>query len=114
MGTGIYRFEKDQLKVFREAVVDSRAGSLLSKAIAEVTESGHFRLGQPSRAKVPRGFDPNHERAEFLRHEGLTVTWEGPLPQEIGTSAFLDWCETRCEQLLPVEQWLTKQVVGAG
>ncbi len=76
LGAGMHRFEKPQLDVFRNAVVDQRAGKALAKAVAEIRAAGPYEIGGATRKSVPRGFDPAHERAEYLLHEGLFAGFE--------------------------------------
>ena len=108
VGAGMHRFDKVQADAFRHAVV-GRAGHRLGTAIHDVKEAG-FSVAEPTRKKVPKGFDGDHPRANLLRHDGLTVTWEGRPPKEVRTAAFVDWCETKYRDLLPIEQWLLKNV----
>jgi uncharacterized protein (DUF2461 family) len=65
--TGMYGFPKPLLKAFREAVVDDELGGELDSAIMAVRAAGAYEIGGEHYKKVPRGFDPDHPRADLLR-----------------------------------------------
>jgi uncharacterized protein (TIGR02453 family) len=116
LGAGIHRFEKPQLEAFRRAVLDRKRGRALAAVLVQVIEAdeyaGDYVVGGATRQTVPRGFDPQHERAPLLRHEGLYATWEEPLPPEARQPAFVDFCEQHFRSLAPLSKWLMANVVG--
>jgi uncharacterized protein (TIGR02453 family) len=110
LGAGMHRFEKAQLDAFRSAVVDPRAGKALAKTIAEVQAAGDFKIGGAARKSVPRGFDPTHERAALLLHEGLFASWEGDAGAVVRSADFVDFCLGHFKAMWPVSKWLLKEV----
>jgi len=109
LGAGLHHFDKTQLAAFREAVLDERAGSALEALLRKLTAAG-YTPGGPERKTVPRGFDKAHPRAALLLHEGLHAAWEGPVPREARSAAFVAWCAKHCARLHPVSAWLHAHV----
>jgi uncharacterized protein (TIGR02453 family) len=105
LGSGIHRFEPAQLERFRNAVIDARTGKALA-AVLKTLASKSYELGKPDRKTVPRGFPADHERADLLRHDGLTVMHEAALPRELHSTAFVEYCVAHYKSLVPVHRWL--------
>jgi uncharacterized protein (TIGR02453 family) len=72
VGAGMHHFESDALKKYRAAVGDAKKGADLAKIIASVKKAG-LDVGGVGYKKVPRGFEPDHPRAELLKHDSLHV-----------------------------------------
>lgn len=106
MGTGNYMFMGDQLERYRQAVADSRRGAALEKAIKKVKATGDYGIAGEHYKRVPRGYDPNHPRAALLRYNSLYAYQETPLPEELYSAEFIDYCFSRCVDVLPVHKWL--------
>lgn len=63
-------------------------------------------IGGATRKQVPRGFDADHGRAPLLLHEGLWAGFEGKIPREARSAAFVDFCAEHCRAMFPVSRWL--------
>ncbi len=83
LGTGIHSFSKPTLAAYREAIVNPPEGSALINAIRRVEQAGPYEMGGDSYKRVPTGYDPDSERAEFLKRKGLFAQIEGPIPHNI-------------------------------
>ncbi|MBN1883270.1 MAG: DUF2461 domain-containing protein [Deltaproteobacteria bacterium] len=113
LGAGIYMFEKPALEEYRRSVVHPVYGPNLDDAIEAlgggVQGNGGCGLYPGARYKrVPRGYDPDHERAELLLNKGLTAGDDGPIPSELFTPVLLDYCMARYEKMLPLHRWLVE------
>jgi len=113
LGAGIYMFEKPALEEYRKSVVHPVHGPRLVEAIdaleGEVEGSGGCGLYKGERYKrVPRGYDPDHERADLLLNKGLVAGDDGPIPPELITPGLLDYCMVRYEKMLPLHRWLVE------
>ncbi len=108
----MHRFEKAQLEAFRAAVVDPRAGKALAKAIKEMRDAGPYTIGGATRKSVPRGFDPAHERAEYLLNEGLFAGFETEDTAIAETPGFVDFCIGHFKAMWPISRWLLKEVTA--
>jgi uncharacterized protein (TIGR02453 family) len=112
LGAGMHRFEKTQLEAYRSAIVDARGGKALVKAIKDVGDAGPYTIGGATRKAVPRGFDPTHERAEYLLHEGLFAGFETEDTAVAETPGFLDFCTGHFKAMWPISRWLLKEVTA--
>ena len=113
LGAGIYLFEKSALEEYRNSVVHPVHGPKLVQAIdalgGDVQGSGGCGLYPGERYKrVPRGYDPDHERADLLLNKGLVAGDDGQIPPELYTSALLEYCMVRYEKMLPLHRWLVE------
>jgi len=106
LGAGMYRFEPPLLKMYRERVVDERTGKDLTVAVASVQRHGLYHFGDLKYAHVPRGFDPNHPNAEFLKYNGLYAGYETVIPPELFTKELVDYCFTIFKDVSPIHQWV--------
>jgi|SRR5579871_2677849 len=106
LGTGMHHFEKEPLERFRKAVLDEKTGSALSRAIAQLNKAG-YEVGGSYYKKVPRGLPADHPRAELLKHDGLHCGVENPIPKELFTPRFADYCFERFKAMTPLYDWLT-------
>jgi uncharacterized protein (DUF2461 family) len=85
---------------YREAVVDEKRGRALASAVEAVTAAG-AELGGATKKRVPRGFDPDRERADLLVHSGLYAGHELSVPPEAHAPAFPAFWVDRLERLPP-------------
>jgi uncharacterized protein (TIGR02453 family) len=107
LSAGIHRFEPAALAAYRAAVDDDRSGEALEVAIDDAMMLRGVKLGGQAYKRVPRAFDPDHPRAELLRHGALYVSGEWKLPRAASGPGFVGWVADRLEQIAPVERWLT-------
>jgi uncharacterized protein (TIGR02453 family) len=110
LGAGMHQFSKDQLGVYRDAVIHDRSGKALTKVVEQVRRA-RYEVGGATRKTVPRGFDASHPRASLLLYEGLHATWESEVPRSITTPKFVDECLTHFRAAAPVSTWLAQYVV---
>jgi uncharacterized protein (TIGR02453 family) len=106
IGGGIYIFNKNQLAAYRRTVDDDRRGGELVKILE--TARRHFPVPMQSGMykKVPRGYPPDHPRAELLKHQGLTVGEETPVPTSVHSARCLDYVYKRFEKMAGLQRWL--------
>jgi len=103
---GMHTFCKEHLAAYRDAVVNSSRGPALEQAISEVEKSGDYVVGGLHYKRVPRGFEPEHERAELLKYNGLYVWTENIPLQEIFIPDLVEACFQHCVAMRPIEKWL--------
>ena len=106
LGSGIHTFSKSQLAKYRECVDDPTRGKKLEDAITEVTSRGDYSIGEEHYKRVPRGYDPDHERARLLRFRGLITGEDTEIPEELFSASLVDYCMKRYEDMLPIHVWL--------
>ena len=108
---GMFGFGKEQLRAYREAVLDDTLGGALMDVVTAVTAGDQYEIMGAHYKRVPRGFDAEHERAEYLKFNHLYAHPRAPIPASVLTSAELvDVCLAHFEHMAPIEQWLVKAV----
>ena len=106
---GMFGFGKEQLAVYREAVLDETLGKELVEVVTAVTANGQHEILGEHYKKVPRGFDADHERADYLKFNHLYAHPKTAVSASVVTSPELvDVCMTHFEQMAPIQQWLVK------
>lgn len=103
---GKHTFPKHVLAAYRESVVHPDHGKRLDGLIKKITKDNSYTVGGEHYKKVPRGFDPSHKNAGYLRHSGLYLLYNAPVPPEFFTPKFLEFCFKRWSEMFPVYQWL--------
>ena len=104
---GMHGFPKPMLAAYRQAVADDRLGAELMAAVTAVQSAG-YTVGGEHYKRVPRGFDADHPRANWLRYAALFASSEN-IPANIVTSAnFIDVCFDHFEKMAPIQRWLVK------
>jgi uncharacterized protein (TIGR02453 family) len=107
LGAGVHGFEPPLLAKYRKAVASDKTGGELVQAVKAVEKKGVAVHGEHYK-RVPKGFAPDHPRAQLLKHAGLTVGSEAKVPRELKSEKFVDYCVERFRATLPVHQWLVK------
>jgi uncharacterized protein (TIGR02453 family) len=70
IGVGCYQFDANRFARWRRAVV-GKAGAELMKIMAGLQRRGYEPGPYESFARVPKGYEPDHPRAELLKYKGL-------------------------------------------
>lgn len=111
LGVGMYRFDKDMLETYRQSVIHPRSGKALVAAIAEVKAKGDYWIGEKTRKLMPRGYEADPERAEYLLYEGITAGTE--LPVEVASADdFVDRCLEHYANTWPIMRWVIAEVAN--
>ncbi|MBN1574633.1 MAG: DUF2461 domain-containing protein [Deltaproteobacteria bacterium] len=121
IGAGIYMFPKEHLDEYRRSVVHPTHGPKLAEAISEVEGGSSVKgdgrcglYGGERYKKVPRGYDPDHERAGLLLNKGLTAFAESPIPREFYSEAMVDYAFEYFVKMAPLHRWLVEMVERVG
>jgi uncharacterized protein (TIGR02453 family) len=107
LGAGQNGFEEATLTRYRKRVADDNTGSELAVNLKKLQKAGFESSGQHWK-RVPKGYDENHPRAELLKHNGLFVGAEMPIPAEFHTKAFPTLVMRHFRRFRPVVDWLIK------
>ncbi len=108
MYAGMHGFDKDMLAAYRLAVADDDLGVELLEAVSAVESAGDYEIGGEHYKRVPRGYDADHPRAKWLKHNGLFAT-SGDLDRTPVTSPDLpDIIFAHFQKMAPIQQWLVK------
>lgn len=105
---GLFGFSKPQLESYRQAVLDEAQGRALEEATAQVEAAGDYPLGGKELKRVPREYDADHPRAEWLKYKGLHV-FSPPIDLETAESVGLvEVAMGHFRNMAPVYHWLTR------
>ena len=108
LGGGLYMFPKRLIEPYRMRAADKKTGAALRKAIDRSVEAGGFRIGGSHYKRVPRGFDSDGPNAELLKHNGLYLYENMPLPKELYGPEIVDFCVERWKIMEPLHAWLVE------
>ena len=106
VAAGQYMMDGTQLASFRRAIVDDGQGGALQQLLRKLTRAGFGVGSHDTLQRVPRGFDPDHPRADLLKRKGLIVTFPA-LPRRLLVSRKLvDWLTVHAKRTVPLVEWL--------
>ncbi|MBL0217958.1 MAG: DUF2461 domain-containing protein [Myxococcales bacterium] len=109
VGVGTYMFDPERLARWRTQVA-GKAGVELATLIAKARKAGYEVGGHDDYKKVPKGFAPDHPRAELLKLRGLTAG-PGPIPRGLlHKPALADWLVEHGKALAPLVRWLNAKI----
>ena len=111
LGVGMYGFDKEQLESFRQSVIHPRSGKALLAAVAKVKRAGDYTVGGKTRKLMPRGFEADADRAEYLLYEGLYTSFSLPAETAAGTD-FAKVAAGHFKKMWPVGEWLLAEVAS--
>jgi uncharacterized protein (TIGR02453 family) len=106
---GCYRMSKDQLERYRAAVDDEKTGPPLAKIVKNLEAAG-FTLHGEQLKRAPRGYDPEHPRADLLRRKGLAAFQDHGTPDWLGTPRALEAVVGTWRATAPLSGWLSRHV----
>jgi len=105
LGCGNHRFDNPTLAAFRKAVADPIAGAALERAVSRI-EDADLTVDGVGYKRVPRGFDADHPRARFLKHNGLMTGLTLPISEEIHSGELVELLARHWERAAPIHHWL--------
>lgn len=110
VGCGYYMMAPDQLKKFRDAIVDDASGRELESRIGQAGKAGLSIASHDSLKTAPRGYPKDHPRADLLRHKGL-ITWKDwPVAAWLGTAQAKRRVVETLRAARPLMGWLDDNV----
>ena len=95
------------LAAYRAAVVDQELGDELERAIEAVRSEG-YQVGGEHYKRVPRGFDPDHPRADLLKYNTLHAWIMDLDPLLMTQPGFMDMAFVHWQKMAPLHRWLVK------
>jgi len=108
-GAGLYHMEGRTLDRYRAALSDEKKGKELGRMLAKLEKANMTFSAASSLKTAPRGTDPDHPRARFLKLKGLVAMFpEFPAPL-VKKRALLDWVVERGKAAAPLVRWLAHE-----
>ena len=104
--SGHYMMGPESLPRFRKAVAEDGRGQELVKLLARLGKKGFPYRTHGSYVRVPKGFDPDHPRAELLKMKGLTVGFPELPKGSLTSRKLVPWLVSCCKQTAPIVTWL--------
>ena len=114
LGAGTYFFDDAQLAKWRKLAAAEKTGKPLMQLVARTRKAGYRVGGYDDYKKVPRGFAPDHPRAELLRMRGLTVGFPSMPKGMLHQAKLAGWLVQHAKQSAPIVKWLGEQLPRAG
>jgi len=106
IGGGVHMLTPEQLARMRQAIAEEPSGSEIAGIVERLRGAGYY-VGDEAYKRVPRGFAPDHPRAELLRFGYLhAMKQDLPVPPEFYSEAFVEWCTTQFYDFAPLVEWL--------
>lgn len=106
---GAHEFPREKLEPFRKAVVNDRSGPELVEVARRLKRNG-LEIRGAHYKRVPRGYDPDHPRADFLKYNGLYIMSEQSLPDQLHRKSFTTYCLREFRKIDPLLRWLVKHL----
>jgi uncharacterized protein (TIGR02453 family) len=107
LGCGQIGLTGAALAAYRTALHDpARVIDLDRHVTALLAETAE--LSEPTRRRVPAGFDPAGPAARFAVRDGFHLVRRYPLPAAVTAPGLVGWCADRLVPFAPVHHWLTR------
>jgi uncharacterized protein (DUF2461 family) len=103
---GMHGFPKSVLTAYQEAVADDVRGAELEAALETLRSAGVYEIGGERYKRVPRGYDPDHARADLLHYKGLHVRSPQIEAPVLTTPELVEVCFEHCRAMAPLHHWL--------
>lgn len=109
IAAGLHNPAPDQVDRLRKAVDDGRKAGSLRKALAAAEGAG-LEPGEPDLKRIPRGYPPDHPRAELLRRKRIVVTRRHDLAAWMHKPAAGKRIRSELDAAGPLVRWLRAHV----
>jgi len=109
VGVGCYQFDERRMARWRRAVVGAPGRELL-QLLARLRRKGYDPGPYEEFARVPKGFAPDHPRAELLKYKGLICSFP-PIPAGVlHKRDFARWLVRHAKATAPLVLWLRRRL----
>jgi uncharacterized protein (TIGR02453 family) len=108
-GVGCYQFDAARVARWRRAVVGAPGAALL-RIIARLRRRGYDARGYESYARVPKGFAPDHPRADLLKYKGLICTFPTIPAGLLHKPELAAWLLGHASATAPLVIWLRRNL----
>ncbi len=109
VAAGMHMPAPDQVERMRRAIDAGRTAGTLTRAISRAGKAG-LELNEPALKRAPRGYPPDHPRADLLRHRGLTVSRRHRLGAWLHKPRAGKVIRDELEAATPLVRWLGEHV----
>jgi uncharacterized protein (TIGR02453 family) len=109
IGVGMYMLSKEDLKKFRDAVVDPIQGEELHTIVTKLTKNKKYILGGEFYKKIPKGYSDNLPQSKYLLHSGLYLYYEDDNSKLINSDP-VKFTYMVFKDMLPLHKWFVKNI----
>jgi uncharacterized protein (TIGR02453 family) len=109
VAAGLHNPQSDQVERMRRAIDTGRIAGSLTKAIG-VAEAAGLDLNEPDLVRGPRGYPPDHPRADLLRRRRLVVAKRQPVARWLERPAAGGRIRAQLDAGAPLVRWLRSHV----
>jgi uncharacterized protein (TIGR02453 family) len=109
-GVGSYFFEDAQLPRWRKLVAADKTGKEIVAIVTKLRKAGYAVRSYDDYKKVPKGFAPDHPRAELLKMRGLTCQFPAMPKGLLHKPALADWLFKHAKATAPMVSWLYRNI----
>jgi uncharacterized protein (TIGR02453 family) len=108
VASGLYMMDAPVLARYRAAVADEARGREAARMLARLQKAGFSSdiAHEPPLKKVPRGFDPDHPRADLLKRKSLGVRYPALPKGRLASRSLLPWLVDHAKKAAPLVEWL--------
>jgi uncharacterized protein (TIGR02453 family) len=106
-GVGCYQFDERRVARWRRAVVGPQ-GRALRQIIAHLRRKGYDAGPYEEYVRVPKGFAPDHPRAELLKYKGLICTFPAMPAGILHKPELARWLLGHAKAAAPLVKWLRR------
>ncbi len=103
---GHYMMAPPSLDRFRTAVAEDKRGREIDKLLGTLEKKGFSTESHETLKRVPKGYDPDHPRADLLKRKGLVVTFPKLPAGLLVTPKLTTWLATQCKATTALVEWL--------
>src|SRR5262245_43807871 len=109
VGVGCYQFDERRVARWRRAVVGAPGRALL-QILAGLRRKGYEAGGYEQYARVPKGFAPDHPRAELLKYKGLICSFPSIPAGLLHKPELARWLLGHAKTTAPLVIWLRRHL----
>jgi len=108
-GVGAYQFDAAKVARWRRAVVGA-PGRVLLQTLARLRRKGYEAGGYEHTERVPKGFAPDHPRAELLKYKGLICRFPEIPSGLLHKPELARWLLGHARTTAPLVLWLRRHL----
>jgi uncharacterized protein (TIGR02453 family) len=105
-GTGIYSFNTIQRELFRARITEGPLAERFTHVVSGLKKGKRFEPRGLALKNIPKGYDPEHPNAEFLKYNGFYVVHEEDLPAAFYSPRILKHAMGILAQTRPLQDWM--------
>jgi len=106
LAAGQWKMEPEQVARYRAAVADEGRGKEIAAIVRKLEKAGYEVGSFAQLSRVPKGFDPDHPRADLLKRKGLVVSFPEVPADLIASRTLIDWIVKQTKPVAPLVEWL--------